>query len=262
MEIVIRLSQKAYGICIVAMGTQQLAYGDFDPNFLPGAFSSNAVYQLLAYPWGIAFTLSGIALLINKKAFEVALISGGVFLACSILAQVPYVIFVEPNRSNILTWSAALSALAFAGSSFQMAASLRNDTSIRKSNIIIHWLEKLIPLAGIFFSMMLIIYGVDHFLFIEMVSTLVPSWIPNHYFWTYFAGVALIGAGVAIIFKIKVRIIASLLGTMIFLWFILLHIPRAMADPFVQRGRELTRVFVTLGFSGVAFLFAFVKSKI
>jgi hypothetical protein len=47
---------------------------------------------------------------------------------------------------------------------------------------------------------------------------------------------------------------------MIFLWLILLHIPRAMADPFVDRGLELTRVFVTIGFTGVAFLMAFEKN--
>jgi len=31
----------------------------------------------------------------------------------------------------------------------------------------------------------------------------VPSWIPNHLFWIYFAGIALIGSGIAIILKIK-----------------------------------------------------------
>jgi len=60
----------------------------------------------------------------------------------------------------------------------------------------------------------------------------VPSWIPNHLFWIYFAGIALIGSGIAIILKIKPRLIAALPGTMIFVWFIILHVPRVIASPF------------------------------
>jgi len=44
---------------------------------------------------------------------------------------------------------------------------------------------------------------------------------------------------------------------MIFLWFILLHIPRAIADPYIEKGNEITSVFESLGFSGIAFLIAY-----
>jgi hypothetical protein len=43
-------------------------------------------------------------------------------------------------------------------------------------------------------------------------------------FWTYFAGVALIGSGIAIILKFRIELIGDLLGIMILLWFII-HIP-------------------------------------
>ena len=257
-ETVVRLSQKAYGICIIAMGLQQLAYGNINSNFLPVEFSTNIIYRLIAYPWGIAFTLSGVAYLINKKGFEVALISGGIFLALFLLAYAPYLIFFDPDGKQLLEWAPAVEELAFTGSSFIVAGSFRTDHN--HATGLIRWLEKFIPFGRIFFSSMLIIYGIDHFVYAEFVSAMVPSWIPKPFFWTYFAGAALIGAGIAIIFRIKIRIVASLLGIMIFLWLILLHIPRAMADPFVDRGLELTRVFVTIGFTGVAFLMAFEKN--
>jgi len=39
---------------------------------------------------------------------------------------------------------------------------------------------------------------------------------------------------------------------MLFLWVIVLHIPRAIANPYVGNGNELTSVFEALAFSGIA----------
>jgi uncharacterized membrane protein YphA (DoxX/SURF4 family) len=102
----------------------------------------------------------------------------------------------------------------------------------------------------------MILFGIDHFLYADFVSKLVPMWIPGQLFWTYFAGVALIGSGIGIILKIKLKLVATLLGVMIFLWLIMLHIPRAIADPYGDKGNEVTSVFEALGFSGIAFVIA------
>ena len=58
-------------------------------------------------------------------------------------------------------------------------------------------------------------------------------------------------------YKIKLKVVGMLLGTMIFLWFVFLHIPRAIADPFVGKGNEVTSAFEALGFSGIAFVLAY-----
>lgn len=257
-ENVIWLSQKAYSLCIMAMGIKQLIYGRFDGNFLPSEWSTNIIYKLLAYPWGIAFTLAGLAFFLNKKAYEVALISGGIFLGLMILAHFPFVLFSE-NRYDLLSWSAVVQSSSFAGSSFILAASLRKDTNHQIK--IIQWLEQLVPYGRIFFSIMLITYGADHFLYPDLVSTMVPSWIPFHYFWTYFAGLALIGAGLAIILKIKLKLVATLVGIMLFTWCLIIHIPNALADPSLTNGLEVNRAIVTFGFTGVALLIALTQDK-
>ena len=102
-------------------------------------------------------------------------------------------------------------------------------------------------------------------MYADGVQALVPDWIPGHLFWTYFAAVALIGAGVALIFRIKVKLIGILTGTMIFIWFLILHIPRAAVAPVTDKGNEMASVFESLGYSGIAFVIAYgaasVRSK-
>ena len=103
---------------------------------------------------------------------------------------------------------------------------------------------------------MLIIFGIDHFLYTSFVKTIVPAWIGAQLFWTYFAGVALILSGLAILINFKPRTVGLLLGTMLFIWLIVLHIPRAIAAPVTDNGNEWTSVFQCLAFSGMALLIA------
>jgi hypothetical protein len=256
-EKIIPLSQKAYALCIMAMGIQQLAYGDIDPNFLPQAFSTYLVYRVLTYPWAIAFTLTGVSYLVNWRAYETALVSAGIFLVCFIFGYAPYMLFGSDVGGSFLQWAPAFETLAFTGSSLALAASFRKDATNSSSPI--RLLEKLIPWGGAFFSVMLIGFGIDHFLYPKLVAGLVPAWILNPTFWTYLTGTALVGAGLSITFKIKLKLVASLLGIMLLLWCLFLHMPRAVHQPVANRGLELTRVFVTFGFSGIAFLFAYGK---
>jgi uncharacterized membrane protein len=249
----IQLSRKAYSIGIIALGIQQLVRGDISANFLPDLFSHGTGYHLLVYTWGILFTLSGVAMLAGWRARSVALISGGVFLTLLVLVYCPYFLFFSSDGHSLIGWSAAIEESAFVGASFIMAGSYSADSDHSE---IIRLLGKLARYGRIFFSIMLIGYGVDHFVYTKFVSEMVPSWIPGQYFWTYFTGTALIGAGIAIILKIKLRLVANLLGVMFFLWLILLHIHRAMIDPVGNDGLELARVFVIFGFIGIAFLMA------
>ncbi len=48
---------------------------------------------------------------------------------------------------------------------------------------------------------------------------------------------------------------------MIFLWLIVLHIPWAIADPYTDRGNEITSVFQALAFSGIALGIAVAPKK-
>jgi len=209
---------------------------------------------IIAYIGSAALVGAGVAIILEKRAREVSLVLGGVLLALFCFSYAPYEIIVDPYSKHLGSWTSALKELALSGGAFVVAGSFPEQKSNHKESFLINFLEKIIPFGSIFFSITMISFGIAHFLYVQLVSTLVPSWIPDHIFWTYFAAVALIGSGVAIILKIQLRAIGILLGTMIFLWFVVLHIPRAVADPLIQRGNEITSAFSALAFSGIAFV--------
>ena len=252
MENLARAGRCFYGIGIIFLGIQQFIYADFRPVFLPEwpLWLHKAVW---AYITGAGLVVAGVIILVNKGARKTALILGGFLFLFFIAFHVPYQLFIIPYSFHWGLWTNALKELALSGGAFLVAGSLEKPSH---QPSLFNVLEKFIPAGRIFFSITLIVFGMDHFLYTEFVAKLVPSWIPWPVFWTYFAAVALIGSGIAIIFRIMLKQVALLVGTMLFLWLILLHIPRAIADPHIDKGNEVTSVFQALAFSGMAFIIA------
>jgi uncharacterized membrane protein len=255
MEILIKTGRSFYAIAIAGIGFQHFYYASFHPVILPG-WPAIAAVRFWAYVAGTVLMVAGIAILFEKKVVIVSLLLGAVLLLLVCFSQVPYEIIIDPNKKYHLgLWTSALKELALSGGAFVIAGSfLETKSNDQKKSALIKLLGKFIPAGPVFFSITMISFGIDHFLYTQNISTLVPGWIPYPIFWTYFAAVALIGSGVAIIFKIKIKLIARLLGAMILLWFVLLHIPRAIADPFANTGNEVTSAFTALAFSGIAFV--------
>ncbi len=116
----------------------------------------------------------------------------------------------------------------------------------------------------------MVIFGVQHFLFANFVVMIVPPWIPWHFFWAYFVGIALIAAGVAIMVKREAWLAGFLLGAMILAFVLLIHsrlLARWPGDLFAMNpifgaypGR-LHNACKDLGLSGAAFLFAGTQSE-
>ncbi len=120
-------------------------------------------------------------------------------------------------------------------------------------------LDKLMPFGRLFFAIPLAVFAGEHFTVAHFMVPMVPSWIPAHLFWIYFVGVALVAAALSIVVKKYAQLSATLLGTMIFLFVVLLHIPRVLANP---RDRISWAVALRdLSFSGGAFAFASTQAK-
>jgi hypothetical protein len=206
----------------------------------------------------VLLTCAG-AILSGIRARAAALLLGVLFLLSAVLLHVPAQLL--SGASTLGSWTDAFKALAFAGGAFVIAGMLPKASDGRGLSSVAGLLEKLIPLGMYPLAIMVIIFGIDHFLYPMFVATLVPGWIPWHLFWAYFAGVALIASGVGMMVRVTARLAATLLGVMIFLWVLMLHIPRAVADPYGAIGNEISSVFEALAFSGLAFILGQTLSK-
>jgi uncharacterized membrane protein len=98
---------------------------------------------------------------------------------------------------------------------------------------------------GIFF----LIGGIQHFIYIEFVKTLVPRWIPGAVFWSYVAGVGLAAAGIALITGIQRKLAALISSYMVFIWFVILHVPRGFGE--TANYNEWTAIFEALAVSAI-----------
>jgi uncharacterized membrane protein len=251
---VITTGRVFFALGLMGIGLQHFYFKQFIPVVVP-VWPEWIPWRLfwVFLTGGILFVAGGM-ILTNKLARFAATMMGGLLLLSVLLLHIPDNIM--RGVVHIGAWTGAFKALAFSGSAFVVAGTLPETAvgSGHKSSAIIGLLEKLILLGMYPLAIMVIVFGADHFLYVPFVSSLVPAWIPWHIFWTYFAGTALIAAGLGMIFRVKARLAATLLGAMIFSWVIVLHIPRAIADPYGAIGNEWTSVFEALAFSGIAFI--------
>jgi hypothetical protein len=248
----VNIGRTFFSVAIIAMAAQQFFFPGLRPVFVPE--SPSWVPSILVYLHSVLLIVFAAFVLLHKKGRFFSLLLGAVLVLSFLLFHLPYQLINHPE--SLGSWTNALKELALGGGAFVIAGSFPVEEESLETNPILKLLEKLIPFGRILFSITMITFGIDHLLYTEFVATLVPTWIPGSIFWTYFAAFALAAAGWAIIIKVQVKPAAFLLGLMIFLWFLVLHIPRAIADPLGSNGNEITSVFQALGFSGIGFLLA------
>lgn len=262
----IKTGRLFFGLGIIAYGIQQIVIGDFRPQIMPGFPTWAHEYSIFAIVTGVILVVIGLIIFGILKVKEenkkrISLYLGFYFLALIFVSHIPYLLFVYPHKlSHLGSWGDALKELAFAGGAFVVAGSFSDDLFISKrKNSFEFLLEKLIPIGRIFFCTTIILFGCNHFAY--DISMMVPKWFVWQTFWSYFGGAALILSGTAILFKIYLRTVALLLALMLFLWFILLHVPGAIADPYIGRGNQIVSAFDALLFCGTALLLSQSKKQ-
>ena len=260
MNLLIRTGRAFFALGIIGIALQQFQYGELRPVVFPEWPAGWQASTAAAYVVSVALIIASVFILLGKHGEKASFGLARFFLLLFIAFHAVFLIFFNPNSFHLGSWSNALKALALSGGSLIMAGSFLEESPPNdKKSAFRRTMEKMIPLGRIFFSITLIAFGIDHFIYTDFVATLVPSWIPGHYFWTYFAAVALIGSGICIIFKIQLRTITLLTGTMLLIWLVVLHIPRAIIAPHADKGNEVTSVFEALNFAGIALVMAGVK---
>jgi putative oxidoreductase len=162
----------------------------------------------LAYPVGAIFVLCGAALLFRRTLVVSSITLGAVMLLCGLA-------FDLPRRPNLMSaeWRTNVLEPIAIGSLAWLAPGL---------GAIPRWLHSA---SGYLLAFALIIFGIAHFQVLIFIASIVPGWIPWHWFWTVFFGVAFIAAGVSFATGFLQRWAALGMGLMFALWTVTIHAP-------------------------------------
>lgn len=246
-----------YGIAMVEMGLQTIFCQDLPYFMLPPVHPGKTSLIILTLILGIVLTLAGVCIVFRKKARQVALLFGGLLLLIFCFWHVPYELIASPNYKLLGDWENAVKELALAGGALVIAGCFPKDDE----NSLTRLLGKQARLGAILFALPIIFFGILHFVYAKEAGGYIPSWIPGHLFWMYFCGAALLGSGIAILSRIRARLAATLLGAMIFTWFVILHTPKVIAAAPADRTGELSSAFLALAYCGIAFVIAGASKK-
>jgi len=236
-------------MAIAGLGVATIYYNAFPYPLLP---PRNFTTPGLAYASGIIFIFVGAWLVTGRKARPVALLFGGALLLIFCFYHIPYELLISHNYLSLGEWENAEKELALAGGALVIADGLPAGFE----NLFTLFLAKLAPVGSILFAITIICFSFLHFVYAKQAADYIPAWVPWHLFWMYFCGAALLGAGIAIILKIRTRLFATLLGAMILSWFIVLHIPKVIEAAPADQADEITSAFLALAYSGIALVIA------
>jgi uncharacterized membrane protein len=223
-----------FGIFIAIMGFQTIYYSDFPYMLIPPLPKGIAGHAIIYYVSGALLILAGASIIFEIKIRQVSFLLGVVFLVIFCFYFIPYQFMASQRYMHFGAWENSMKELALAGGAFLLAGRPR--------------------LGAILYAIPIISFGILHFLVAKSAADYVPSWIPYRIFWVYLAGIGLLASGIAILLNIIPRLAATLLGSMILIWFIILHMPRLVVAPAADMRYEITSTFLALAYCGIAFV--------
>jgi uncharacterized membrane protein len=239
MNKLLQSGRYLFALAMIAFGIQQFIIGRFIMTRVTTAFGGTPI----AYLTGAVLIGAGILIVIQKN---VKWAVNSIAIIILFWAVIPHIPGVLADRNLGGEWTNFFKALSLLAGSF-LLLDFRGELPAGKPIAVVA--------TRIILGVFLIICGIQHFLFVDFVNTLVPAWIPpNPTFWTYFAGAALLAGGVGLLIPQTAQVAATLSGVMILTWFFILHIPRAIADP--TNAGEWTGCCESLALSGILFVLA------
>ncbi|HEY1204855.1 MAG: hypothetical protein ABSH46_15745 [Bryobacteraceae bacterium] len=193
-------------------------------------------YPVLAYLLGLVLIAAGLSIAANLRARLAATLFGALFVLCVLAFHVARVA-AHPLDIGIRT--TFFETLALGGAALALAG---------------------VRVGRYLFAVSSVVFGIDHFLILGFIASLVPGWIPGGSFWAWFTGAGFIAAGVAIAANRMARWGAFLLGTMFALWFLALHAPRILGLAKIagapRNPHEWSSAFIALAMCGGAWILA------
>jgi len=223
MHKLIKPGRSIFAIGIIALGILCFISKDFIVGRPPSWPEGWAINPVLAYTSGSILIIAGIAILFTKKGGIAALLVAVLIFLFSVLRHIPH--FMND-------WLNAYKSMALFGGALIIARSFfkEDNNGIPGPGLNGRLHKSFVAIGTILLTVFFIACGYAHFKFAEFVKNFIPAYIPFRVFWAYFCGVCLLAGGIGILIPFVRKWAALLSGIMIAGWFILLHIPRFIAN--------------------------------
>jgi len=212
------VGRGVFALAMVALGVETLVCARYVTHTLGPSYDVIPVIPWLpAVPWiaylfGVIWVICGAALLSRRTLQPAAMVLGTLLFLCAV--------FLEAPKNAVNLRDVALRTIVFEPLSLACLAWLLPEWKTLPG-----WLVRA---SRYLLGLSLVIFGVDHFLALAFIATLVPGWIPWHVFWVAFFGIVFIAGGVSIALNILRRWGAAGVGLMLGIWVFTLHVPRVL----------------------------------
>jgi uncharacterized membrane protein len=106
--------------------------------------------------------------------------------------------------------------------------------------------------ARIAFGGCAVLFGICHFVYLDITAGMVPAWLPARHLFAGLTGVAHIAAGISLLSGVRARLAATLFTVMIIAFAVLVHIPRVAGNP--TSHMEWAMLFIAVSLAGAAWI--------
>ena len=253
MEIILKQGRLIFAIAIFALGVEHLICAHLGQAALPGEMVIPVIpfvpaIPVLAYLTGLVLIATSVCIAANMRARLAAILLGMLFLLCVVFLSVPR---VAASPLSVSVRTGFFEALAIGSAALTLAGTMPEEPYLLRWHRVV---SPLIKSGRFLFAASSIVFGIDHFLVLDVIASLVPGWIPGAMFWAYFTGAGFIAAGITVATKWMVRWGAGFLGLMFLLWFLLLHAPRVLSAARFHNPNEWSSAFIALAICGGAWI--------
>lgn len=214
------LGVPLFAFAIIALGIETLLcarFAGYDRNF-GAAYKTIPVIPFLpqipwlAYAFGAILAVYGVGLLSKHTVRTAAMTVGSLMFLSAVFLDAP-------------KYAANLGSMSVRTEVFEPTALAALAWLLPGPGATSSWLERA---SRYLLAISFIVFGVDHFLALAPIGTLIPTWIPWHVFWIALFGAGFIATGISLALDILVRWSAACIGLMFAIWVFTLHLPRTL----------------------------------
>ena len=217
------LGRAFFAAIMIWLGVMGLIKGDFVqvwqpvPKWVPAR-------EAVAYLCAVISLACGIGLLWQRTAAVASRVLFASLLVWLLLMRLPNLFFEKPvvlvawtfGSTGVMVAAAWVLYVRFAGTYDRQRFGLFTD-------------DRGVRIARALYGLSLIPFGLAHFMYLDATTVLIPGWLRWHVAWAYFTGAAFVAAGLAITAGVSARLAAVLATLQMFLFGLIVWIPRFVA---------------------------------